>query len=544
MKPVIAVVMLLAPLMMSAQEHASMGTAKPAVLLTGMGDLHHPIATKSAQAQRFFDQGLTLVYAFNHEEAARSFKRAAQLDPQSPMPWWGVALAVGPNYNMDVDMEREKEAYDAIQKARSLAASAPENERAYVEALAKRYSNDPKADLKALAVDYKNAMRELAARYPDDPDAGTLFAESMMDLHPWQLWTLDGKPTEDTEEILATLRSVLRRAPQHVGANHFYVHAVEASPHPEQGLTSAQRLETLVPAAGHLVHMPAHIYERTGFYEESAQANRAGVAADRAYLKSNPGQHAVYGMMYYSHNLHFLALAASMEGRFAEAKSAADQLVASVTPSLNAMPMAEWFLPMQTYILVRFNRWDDIAKLHPPDSSLTLTTAVWHYARGAAFAAKGDIANAQTERQELAAAIEKQPADAMFGFNPARTVLGLALDIVDARIAAAQGDHTASIEHWRHAVATQDSLAYDEPPDWYYPVRESLGAALAASGDYVEAEKVFREDLAQNPRNPRSLFGLHETLKAENKDSDAAWVQSEFEKAWKSADTKLSMKDM
>ncbi|HLY60394.1 MAG TPA: hypothetical protein VKV95_06470 [Terriglobia bacterium] len=545
MKPVIGFFLLiLAPQMVCAQEHASMGMVKPAVLLSGMGDLHHPINTKSAQAQRFFDQGLTLVYAFNHDEAARSFKRAAELDPHSPMPWWGISLAVGPNYNMDVDPEREKEAYDAIQKARTLADNAPENERAYVEALAKRYSNDPKADLKALVVDYKNAMRELAARFPDDLDAATIYAESMMDLHPWQLWTLDGKPTEDTEEILATLRSVLRRAPQHVGANHYYVHALEASPHPEQGITSAQRLETLVPAAGHLVHMPAHIYERSGFYSEAAQANRAAITDDRAYLKAKGGDPGVYGMMYYSHNLHFLALAASMEGRYAEAKSAADRLVANVTPGLKGMPMLEWFLPMQTYILVRFNRWDDIPRLPAPDSSLALSTAIWHYARGVTFSAKGDIAKAQSERKELTAAIEKQPADAMFGFNPARSVLGLALDVLDARIAGAQGDYAASIEHWRHAVATQDSLAYDEPPDWYYPVRESLGAALAAKGDYTEAEKVFREDLAQNPRNPRSLFGLHETLKAEQKESDAAWVESEFEKAWKSADTKLSMKDM
>ncbi|HEV2351497.1 MAG TPA: hypothetical protein VG028_16820 [Terriglobia bacterium] len=545
MKRLIAsLVLLLAPQIAHPQEHMSMASAKPAVLLPGMGNLHHPISTKSAQAQRFFDQGLTLVYAFNHEEAARSFKRAAELDPQSPMPWWGIALAVGPNYNLDVDPEREKEAYDAIQKARTLAGNGPGNERAYVDALAKRYSNDPKADLRALAVDYKNAMREVAARYPDDPDAGTLFAESMMDLHPWHLWTLDGKPTEDTKEILATLESVLRRDPQHVGANHYYVHAVEASPHPEQGLTSAQRLQTLVPAAGHLVHMPAHIYERSGFYEESAQANRAGVAVDRAYWKSNPGEHAIYGMMYYSHNLHFLAVAASMEGRFAEAKSAADQLVAYAAPRVTGMPMFEWFLPMQTYVLVRFNRWDDIAKLPAPDSSLSLATAAWHYARGVAYAAKSDVANAQAERQALADAIEKQPADAMFGLNSARTVLGLALDIVDARIAATQGDHKGSIDHWRRAVAAQDSLAYDEPPDWYYPVRESLGAALAASGQYAEAEKVFRQDLAQNPRNPRSLFGLHETLKAENKDPDAAWVQAEFEKAWKSADTQLSMKDM
>jgi tetratricopeptide (TPR) repeat protein len=545
MKPLLmALALILACGSAGAQEHASMESTKPAVIMPGMGHLHHPIHTQSTEAQRFFDQGLTLVYAFNHEEAARSFQRAAELDPQSPMPWWGIALAVGPNYNLDVDPEHEKQAYDAIQKAWTLAATGPENERAYAGALAKRYTNDPKADLKSLAVNYKNAMRELAARYPDDPDVRTLFAESMMDMHPWQLWTLDGKPTEDTEEILATLRSVLRRDPQHVGANHLYVHAVEASPHPEQGLTSAQRLETLVPAAGHLVHMPAHIYERTGFYAESAKANRAGVAVDRAYWKSNPGEHAIYGMMYYSHNLHFLAVAASMEGRYAEAKSAADQLVAYAAPRVTGMPMFEWFLPMQAYILVRFNRWDDIAKLPAPDSSLSLATAVWHYARGVAFAAQRDVAKAQAERLALSAAIEKQPADAMFGFNKARTVLGLALDIVDARIAATQGDHKSSIDHWRHAVATQDSLAYDEPPDWYYPVRESLGAALAADGEYAEAEEVFREDLAQNPRNPRSLFGLLETLKAQKKSSDAAWVQAQFDEAWKSADTKLSFKDM
>jgi tetratricopeptide (TPR) repeat protein len=534
----------LVPGIAMAQHHHPQPPAKPAILLPGMGNLQHPIATKSAQAQRFFDQGLTLVYAFNHGDAVLSFKRAAELDPQSPMPWWGIALAVGPNYNDDVNPEREKEAYDAIQKARTLAANAPHTERDYVEALARRYSNDPKADYKALAVDYKNAMRELFARYPDDPDAGTLFAESMMDLHPWQLWTADGKPTEDTEEIVATLRFVLRHFPNHVGANHLYVHAVEASPHPEQALINAERLKTLVPSAGHLVHMPAHIYERTGFYMESVKANRAGVEADHAYLKSNPGEHAFYGMMYYSHNFHFLAVAASMAGRYAEAKSASDQLAAYAGPRVKGMPMFEWFLPMQEYILVRFNRWDEILKMPAPDPSLTLTTAIRHYARAVAFAGKRDIPKARAERKELSGAIEKQPADAMFGFSKARTVLGLALDIADARIGMAQGDLEESLDLWRHAVATQDAMPYDEPPDWYYPVRESLGAALAQNGDYAEAEKVFREDLVQNPRNPRSLFGLLEVLKAEKRLTDAAWVQTEFDEAWKNADTKLSLKEM
>jgi len=540
----VALTLTLMPALGFAQQHHGKPSAQPMILMPGMGNLHHPISTQSAQAQRFFDQGLTLVYAFNHEDAVRSFKRAAELDPQSPMPWWGVALAVGPNYNEDVNPEREKEAYDAIQKARALDANVPHTERDYVEALARRYTNDSKADYKALAVDYKNAMRELFARYPDDPDAGTLFAESMMDLHPWQLWTADGKPTEDTEEILATLRHVLRHFPNHVGANHFYVHAVEASPHPEQALSNAQRLGTLVPSAGHLVHMPAHIYERTGFYMESVKANRAAVAADHDYLKALGEEQSSYAKGYYSHNYHFLAEAASMAGRYAEARAASDQLAAMAAPGVKGMPMLESFLPMQEYILVRFNRWDEILKMPAPDPSFAVTTALWHYARAVAFAARGDIAKAQAERKELSDATEKQPADAMFAFSKARTLLGLARDIVDARITMAQGGLEESIDLWRHAVATQDALPYDEPPDWYYPVRESLGAVLARNGDYSEAEKVFREDLAQNPRNPRSLFGLLEVLRAEKRLTDAAWVQSEFDEAWKDADTKLSLKDM
>jgi tetratricopeptide (TPR) repeat protein len=522
---------------------AALDKPPTAVLLSGLGNHHHPIATSNPEAQKFFDQGLTLVYAFNHEEAIRSFKRAAELDPHAPMSWWGVALAVGPNYNDDVDPGREKAAFDAIQKAGTLASGGPENERAYVAALACRYTNDPKADLKRLAVDYKNAMRALSQRYPDDLDAATLYAESMMDLNPWQLWSLDGKPGENTEEIVGVLRGALRRDPEHVGANHYYVHALEASPHPEDALPSAQRLETLAPAAGHLVHMPAHIYERTGDYSQAMKSNQAAVTADQAYLKgADPG--GIYGLMYYSHNLHFLSLAASMQGRFADAKSAADQLVANVASAAKQMPMLESFLPFPAYVLVRFGRWNDIAKLPAPDHGFQIDTAVWHYARGAAFAKRGNINEAQTERAALAEIIAKQPADANYGFNPARTVLGLAREALDARLAAAQGDSKAAIEHWRAAVATQDSLAYDEPPDWYYPVRESLGAALYRDHQYTEAEKAFREDLDRNPRNPRSLFGLSESLRAEGRETEAGLVRAQFQQAWKNADVELAINDL
>jgi len=537
----VSIAIILAASVAAAQKPSA---SPPARLWSGLGNHHHPITTSSRLAQRYFDQGLTLVYAFNHDEAVRSFRRAAEFDPRAPMPWWGVALAVGPNYNVDVDPEREKAAFDAIQKAEALAAHASENERAYIKALATRYSGDPKADLKKLARDYRNAMREVAQSFPNDLDAATLYVESMMDLHPWQLWTLDGKPGEDTEEVVAVLRAVLKRDPQHVGANHYYIHALEASPHPEDALASARRLETLVPAAGHLVHMPAHIYERTGYYAEAVKSNQAAAAADRAYIKDSGNGSGMYAMMYYSHNLHFLAHAASMQGRWKEAITAAGQLVTNVSPAVKQVPMLEWFLPFPTYVMVRFGRWDDITSLPAPDASLPIANAVWHYARGSAFAARGEKAKALEERSALAAAIEKQPADATYGYNTARSVLGVGIESLDARIAALNGDSKTSIEHWQKAVAAEDALSYDEPPDWYYPVRESLGAALYRDGQYAQAEKVFRDDLDRNPRNPRSLFGLLQALKAEKKIVEADWVSAEFERAWKGADVQLKMEDL
>jgi len=517
--------------------------ARPAELMPGLEHHHHPIATSNPEAQRFFDQGLTLVYGFNHDEAVRFFRRAAELDPKSPMPLLGIALAEGPNYNMNVDVQRERTAYEAIHKALSLAANAPENERAYVRALATRYSSDPKADLKKLAVDYKNAMGDLTRRYPDDLDAATLYAESMMDLHPWQLWTKDGKPTEDTEEIISVLESVFERDPEHVGANHYYIHALEASPHPERALPSARRLETLVPAAGHLVHMPSHIYIRTGNYDAAAKSNESAVKADQYYLEATKTQDSPYGLMYYSHNLQFLAAAFMMEGRYMDARKAADDLVDNVEPYVRDMPMLEHFMPVPTFVLVRFHRWDEVVKSLEPSRKLTLTNALWHAAQGQARAAIGDVKRAELERATLASAIAREPADAPFGFNSASTILNLAAATLDARISSAKDDRKAAIECWKKAVEIEDSLNYDEPPDWYYPVRESLGAALFLDGQYEEAENVFRADLARNPRNGRSLFGLLQCLNAENKKADAQWVQQAFEAAWKNADIELHIED-
>jgi tetratricopeptide (TPR) repeat protein len=527
-----------------AEQHPPPPETKPATLMSGLGQHHHAITTTNPEAQRFFDQGLALVYGFNHEEAVRSFQRAAELDPQAAMPWWGIALALGPNINLDVDPTREKAAYEAVQKAQTLAVKAPENERAYINALAKRYSIDPKADLKKLAVDYKNAMGELGKRYPDDLDAATLYAESAMDLRPWQLWTLDGKPAPGTQEIVAILESVLTRDPYHPGANHYYIHAVEASPHPERALPSAARLETLVPAAGHLVHMPSHIYIRTGDYAASAKSNAVAVEVDRTYLQDNNVQ-GVYPLMYYSHNLHFLSVSHGMAGRFADAKQAADQLAELVAPAVKEMPMVEFFLPTPTFVLLRFQRWNDILQVRAPDPSLPVTNLVWHFSRSLAYAATGDVPNAESERKAFSSAAKAIPPDALFSAtNKAGPVLHVAEAVVDAKIAMARGAKKQAIAYWRKAVAAQDALAYDEPPAWYYPVRESLGGALLMDGQYQEAEKVFRADLQRNPRNGRSLFGLLEALKAQKKTADAEWVQKAFAAAWQNADSQLRPEDL
>jgi pimeloyl-ACP methyl ester carboxylesterase len=527
----------------SGHHHHADTTAKRAVLMSGLGERSHPVSTRNAEAQRFFDQGLALVYAFNHDEAARSFRRAAELDPQLAMAYWGVALAVGPNYNeATVDAERVKAAYEAIQKAQSLAAAATERERAYITAIAKRFSPDTQPDYPKLALAYRDAMRELHRRYPDDLDAATLFAESLMNVRPWQLWTKDGKPAEGTDEIVAVLEEVLKREPNHVGANHLYIHAVEASTHPERALPSAARLEKLAPQAGHLVHMPAHVYIRTGDYNAAAKSNEEAAEVDRAYIKAT-GAQGVYPMMYYSHNLHFLVETYNRMGQLSEARAAAKQLEENVRPHVKAMPMIEIFMPAPLFVKLRFGQWDEILRTPEPDRALVATHALWHFARGVAFAATGTVAEAQKGRAALAAEVKQITGDARFGLNSASGVMRVAEHTLDARIAWARGDRTRSIESWHAAVAAWDALNYNEPPDWYYPARESLGAALLLSGDAAAAEKVFREDLKENPRNARSLFGLMQSLKAQGKRDAAAFVEAEFKAAWKNAEVQLKMED-
>jgi tetratricopeptide (TPR) repeat protein len=510
-----------------------------------MGSLHHAIATSNPEAQRFFDQGLTLVYAFNHDEAGRSFRRAAELDPKAAMPWWGIALALGPNYNDPSDPEREKAAFDAIEKAKSLAASGPESERAYIATLSTRYSGDPNADFKALAHEYSRAMGALAKNYPDDPDAATIYAESMMDLRPWGLWALDGTPAEGTLEIIAVLESVLARFPNHVGANHYYIHAVEASPHAAWGLESADRLNTLVPNAGHLVHMPSHIYSRVGDFPAAIKSNAAAAEADQNYITAS-GATGMYPAMYYSHNLHFLAYAAMQAGESEKARKAAETLAENIRTRAAGMPpgMTEGFLTYPLAVRLRFREWQDVLAIPEPASTLTVNVAFRHFARSLAFASTGKLADADAEQKAFAVSVNQIPKEQGFGFAKADTILQIASATLDGKIAEARGDSAAAIAAWTKAVALQDTLAYDEPPDWFFSVRETLGGALLRAGKPAEAEQVFREDLVRNPRNGRSLYGLWQSLAAQHKATDAAWAKAEFEEAWKSADVSLSVENL
>jgi tetratricopeptide (TPR) repeat protein len=460
----------------------------PDLSLTAIGRQHHAIDTKNKDAQAYFDQGLTFIYGFNHEEAQRAFQRAAELDPASPMPLWGIALAVGPNYNANVDAEREKLAFETIQKARKLSDRASIVEQDYVAALAARFSGEPSPDYPQLARNYVVAMRALSQKYPDDLDAATFYAESLMDLNPWKLWSQDGQPAENTLEIVRILESVLARDPDHAGANHFYIHAVEASPNPERALPSARRLDIMVPQAGHLVHMPAHIYIRTGDYPAAVKSNEEAAKVDTVYAREAEQQGSMYDLMYHSHNEHFLAAVACMEGDYATAKSAADAMAARLIPHAKTMPMLDLFIFSPLWVDVRFNQWDAILAKPEPPKELPATHVMWRYARTQAFTARDEKEKAASEQKLFAAEAAAIPASVSMGeFNSSQDLLNLASQILEARIAMASNNKDQAITHWRKAVAMQDALRYDEPPDWYYPVRESLGAALLAAGKPADA---------------------------------------------------------
>lgn len=520
---------------------------RPADLHPDLGTYHHTITTRNAEAQKFFDQGLTLLYGFNHDEAARLFRRASELDPDAAMPYWGLALATGPNYNdTDVSAERAQATYDAVKHAMERAPRATQREQDYIRALAKRYpSANPKSDWHAQHLDYSNAMREVVKKYPDDLDAATMFAESLMMLRPWQLWSLDGKPAPGTLELVAVLESVLKRNPNHPGANHFYIHAVEASPNLERAIPSAERLTKLVPGAGHLVHMPGHIWLQTGDYDKAADTNVNAVGADKGFIERTGAGPGIYSLMYYTHNMHFVAYARSQQGRYDEALAAANDMVHNVGAGVDQMQMLEGFITYPLSVQIRFGKWDEILKAAAPNPNWKVATAFHHYARAVAHAARGNQAQSQAEQLAFAAALADVPAEAKYLINNrGKNFLEVAGKTLQARRLWASGDNEKSVAAWREAVTLQDNLAYDEPPAWFYPIRQSLGGALLRSGKAVEAEAVFRQALDKMPRDGRLLFGLWQSLKAQGRDSEAGLVEQQFREAWKTATSPLTVDDL
>jgi tetratricopeptide (TPR) repeat protein len=514
--------------------------------VTGLGDLHHPVSTRNPQAQQFFDQGLRFIYAFNHDEAGRSFQHAAELDPKLAMAYWGVAEAVGPNYNDPADADRYKQAHEAVQKAVDLSQTASSSDRAYIQALARRFPADPKSDLKKAAEDYRDAMRQVVSEFPDDLDAATLFAEAGMNLHPWGLWHVDGSPEAGTEEVVSTLESVMKRDPNHLGAIHYYIHAVEGSPTPERALAGANKLAALAPAAGHIVHMPAHIYIRTGDYEAAVKTNQLAAAVDRDYIQAT-GVQGIYPMMYYSHNLHFIAMCAAMNGNYAESKKNADLLVENVGPHVKDMPPLEGFMTIPVAVEIRFHHWNEILKMPQPDPAMKTATVFWHFGRGLALAGTGKITEAEAEYKIVSEAEAATPPDVIFQMpinNKAKDIMKIAKDVLGAKIAVIKKDESGAVAMLRHAVAIQDTLKYGEPPDWFFPVRESLGATLLMSGDAAGAEKVFRDDLDRNLRNPRSLWGLHQALVQQKREYDAGFIQKQFDSSWKGGSQALKLDDL
>ena len=519
-------------------------TEKKAPLFSGLGSYSMKITTNSDLAQRYFNQGIIFTYGFNHEEAFRSFQEAARLDPDCAMAYWGMALVLGPNINLPMDTAVVTTAYESVQKAISLLNNETQKEKDCVMALSKRYSKEKTQDRSTLDKAYADAMRELHRKYPRDLDIAAMFAEALMDCHPWDYWLKDGTPEPWTPEILSTLEGVLKKNPDHLGANHFYIHSVEASKHPEIGLPSADKLRYLVPGAGHLVHMPAHIFIRTGKYHEGVLANERAVKSDEQYI-SQCRQQGFYPVSYYPHNYHFLWACATLDGDSKTAIYAALKTAQIPPDSLMdccGLQTLQHFNLIPLYAYVTFGRWNDILNYPEPKDTRPYQKGIWHYARGMAFTGKNNLSEAKKELASLNKLKDIKSVDDfdIWGINSAGSLLKIAAEVLAGEIAAKEKDYILSIAHLKNAVKIEDALRYDEPPTWFYPTRNSLGAVLIDAGRYSEAQKVYEEDLKEYPENGWALFGLHTALMKQNKNAEAAAVEKRFKEAWKHSDIKLT----
>lgn len=524
--------------------------ATPPPLYENLGPHTRRVTTSSAMAQRYFDQGLNWMYAFNHDEAIRAFEYAGHLDPECAMAWWGVAICHGPHINNPMmDEARSRAAWAALNKALEHAHACEPVERELIGALAARYDDPERDGGTKIPMDpqtrrpfdeaYAGAMARVYKRYPTDQDVATLYAESLMDLSPWDLWSLDGQPRPQTPEVLRLLQQVLASNSDHPGANHLYIHAVEASPHPELADGAATRLRTLVPGSGHMVHMPSHIDVRMGRWNLAADQNEKSMKVHRVYEKRSPRQGLYRAYMF--HNVHFLSYACMMAGREKDSIAAARQMMASIPEEFyqDFAPVVDAYAAIEVESLMRFGRWDDLLVEPEPRESLPITRAFWSFARGVAYAAKGEVSNARQEQARFRERVRSIPEDAMMAINPARKVLSIADEMLEGEILYREGDLEGAVRHLRAAIAIEDTLMYMEPPDWVQPVRHALGAFLLEAKRFDEAEAVYREDLRRLPENGWSLHGLAKCLRAKGRDAEAERVEERFRRAWSRSDVKL-----
>ena len=509
-------------------------------MFEGMGKHTRKISTNSEATQAYFDQALTWAFAFNHDEAIRSLMRAAKQDPSCPMTWWGIAYCEGPNYNSPITPERSKAAFYAIENAKSRIKNASDVERALIEAMAERYTFPAAEDRKPLDQAYAAAMGEVWKAFPQDPDVGTLYAESLMMLRPWELYSTDGQPVEDTDKIVSTLEAVLSLQPDHPGANHLYVHAMEPSLTPEKALKAAHALDNLIPASGHLLHMPSHIYVRTGLWNEAIEQNVKALDADQKYLKLSPQQGMQY--IYMIHNSHMLAYAAMMSGREKEAMSAARHMWEQ-TPNAIMTSMGPFFDRWMCSVYdvqKRFGRWDEIIAEPAPPETLLVTTAIWRAHRAIAFAAKKDFANAEIEYTKFRNARAAIPLAVLEMGGMDDRFLEVSDLFIRGEIALQKERWTLATELLTDAAAIESTLAYGEPPQWLQPIRHTLGAVYLATNQYAKAEQCYREDLEKWPNNGWSLFGLSKALTGLGKKKAAQEALANYEKHWAKADAPLT----
>lgn len=522
-------------------------TAVLSVFLTTCGSMRpagtgqkFKITTRSSEAQRAFDRGLTWAYAFAYQAAEDEFRAAAAADPGCAMAWWGIALVNGPHINFPlVPPDKAKTAWEALTKARALAPKASEREQALIGALGKRYASPQPENRKKLDAAYASAMSEVWQAHPKDADIATLYAESMMDLRPWDLWTLDGRPQPGTNEIVTTLERALALNPKHPGANHLYIHAVEASRDPGRAVPAADRLRDLVPASGHLIHMPSHIYARIGRWDDAAASNARAMKADANYRAGHP--RPGFYAMYMAHNAHFYSYVAMMQGRSGDAIRQARQMVRDIPEDFlsNYGPVADGYMIFTSEVLMRFGKWEEVLAEPEPRAELPLARALWRYTRAVALIALGRAEEAEKEKAAFHAAASRVPRNATFGNNSAHDLLAIATHMMDGEMAAKEGKFDKAIVALRRAVALEDFLRYDEPPDWIQPSRHTLGAVLMRASRFADAEQVYRTDLARYPGNGWSLFGLSRALRLQDKIAEADVAERQFKQAWDRADVKL-----